>query len=68
VLLAGLLPHPHLAMSVMGITINLHAVAFLTAQGLGGAAATCVAQDLGAGQPQKAIHNTKVSMNPTVSM
>lgn len=61
VLLAGLLPNPHLSMSVMGITINLHAFAFLAAQGLGGAASTCVAQDLGAGQPQQAIRKTKVS-------
>jgi Na+-driven multidrug efflux pump len=61
VLLSGLLPNPHQAMSVMGISINLHAVAFLAAQGVGGAASTCVAQDLGAGQPKQAVHNMKVS-------
>lgn len=60
VLLSGLLPNPHLAMSVMGITINLHAVGFLAAQGLGGAASTCVAQELGTGQPQRAVLHMKV--------
>lgn len=61
VVLSSLLPNPHQATSVMGISINLHAFAFLAAQGVGGAASTCVAQDLGAGRPKQAVHNMKVS-------
>lgn len=62
VLMSGLLPNPHQAMSMVGITINLHAVAFLAAQGLGGAASTCVAQDLGAGRANKVWLTVKVSV------
>lgn len=66
VLLAGLLPDPQHNISMMGITINIHALCFLLAQGIGDATCTRVAQYLGAGRPRRAFLTVKVRL--TVSL
>lgn len=62
VFLAGLLPDPDHAINAMGITVNIHAVCFLVAQGVGDAACTRVAQNLGAGRPHRAWLTVKVRL------
>lgn len=47
VMLSGLLPHPEMTMSMMGITFNVHALCFFAAHGLSGAASTRVGNELG---------------------
>jgi Na+-driven multidrug efflux pump len=48
------------AVSMMGITFNIHALCFFAAHGLSGAASTRVGNELGAGRPRLAWLNTQV--------
>ncbi len=47
-------------MSMMGITFNVHALCFMAAHGLSGAASTRVGNELGAGRPKLAWITTQV--------
>eukprot|EP00798_Chlamydomonas_sp_ICE-L_P010240 gene10240-8157_t len=60
VILSGLLPHPDLTMSMMGITFNIHALCFFAAHGLSGAASTRVGNELG--RPRLAWLNAQVAV------
>ncbi|PNW77624.1 hypothetical protein CHLRE_10g444900v5 [Chlamydomonas reinhardtii] len=62
VMLSGLLPHPEMTMSMMGITFNIHALCFFAAHGLSGGASTRVGNELGASRPRQAWLNTQVSV------
>ncbi|XP_059636265.1 protein DETOXIFICATION 16-like [Cornus florida] len=54
VLLSGLLPNPKLETSVLSISLNTCAMAFMIPLGLGGAVSIRVSNELGAGRPQAA--------------
>jgi len=54
VLLAGALPHPATSLAAAGVLLNVRAGSYMAADGLAGAAAVRVANDLGAGAPRAA--------------
>lgn len=62
VILSGLLPRPELMMSMMGITFNVHALCFMAAHGLSGAASTRIGNELGASRPRLAWLTVQVSV------
>lgn len=70
VVMSGMLPRPEVTMSMMGITFNLHALCFMAAHGLAGAASTRVGNDLGASRPKMAWITAQLSvlMGTTVMM
>ena len=51
---AGYLPHPQVAVAVMGIAFNTHAWCFMFCNGVGAAVGTRVANELGAQNPAAA--------------
>ncbi|XP_048228119.1 protein DETOXIFICATION 16 [Ricinus communis] len=62
VLLSGLLPNPKLETSVLSISLNTCAIAFMIPLGLGGAISTRVSNELGAGQPRAARLAVRVAI------
>ncbi|XP_022734567.1 protein DETOXIFICATION 18-like [Durio zibethinus] len=54
VLLAGLLPNPNVSTSLIAMCVNTEAIAFMFTCGLSAAASTRVANELGAGNPDRA--------------
>ena len=61
-MMSGMLPRPDITMSMMGITFNIHALCFMAAHGLSGAASTRVGNDLGAGRPRQAWVTTQLAV------
>ncbi|XP_020530313.1 protein DETOXIFICATION 16 isoform X1 [Amborella trichopoda] len=54
VILSGLLPNPKLETSVLSISLDIYALAYMIPSGLSGAISTRISNELGARQPQAA--------------
>ncbi|KAK4367952.1 hypothetical protein RND71_011744 [Anisodus tanguticus] len=61
-LLSGLLPNPKLETSVLSICLTISALHFAVPFGLGVGASTRVSNELGSGNPQKALVAVRVAM------
>ncbi|XP_055803172.1 protein DETOXIFICATION 2-like [Solanum dulcamara] len=61
-LLSGLLPNPKLETSVLSICLTISALHFAVPYGLGTGASTRVSNELGSGNPQKALVAVRVAM------
>ncbi|XP_060194374.1 protein DETOXIFICATION 14-like [Lycium barbarum] len=61
-LLSGLLPNPKLETSVLSICLTISALHFAIPFGLGTGASTRVSNELGSGNPQKALVAVRVAM------
>ncbi|KAL3508691.1 hypothetical protein ACH5RR_028092 [Cinchona calisaya] len=62
VLLAGLMPNPEITTSLIAMSVNTEAAAFMIAYGLSAAASTRVSNELGAGNPTQAKHAMLVTL------
>ncbi|KAJ3681396.1 hypothetical protein LUZ60_015885 [Juncus effusus] len=67
ILLSGLLPNPELETSVLSICLTTITTLYSIIYGLGAAASTRVANELGAGNPDRARSAVRVAMFLTVS-
>ncbi|KAM3287083.1 protein DETOXIFICATION 18 [Capsicum chacoense] len=66
VLLAGLMPNSGTTTSVVAMCVNTQAIDYMISYGLSAAASTRVANELGAGNPDKAKHAMVVSLKLSV--
>ncbi|KAH0700355.1 hypothetical protein KY284_014570 [Solanum tuberosum] len=66
-LLSGLLPNPKLETSVLSICLTISALHFALPYGLGTGVSTRVSNELGSGNPQKALVAVRVAMFLAVS-
>ncbi|CAN4117666.1 unnamed protein product [Withania somnifera] len=66
VLLSGLIPNSGTATSVVAMCVNTQNVAYMISYGLSAAASTRVANELGAGNPDKAKHAMFVTLKLSV--
>ncbi|XP_049357387.1 protein DETOXIFICATION 2-like [Solanum verrucosum] len=62
ILLSGLLPNPKLETSVLSICLTISSLHFVIPFGLGVGASTRVSNELGSGNPQKALVAVRVAM------
>ncbi|XP_075097569.1 protein DETOXIFICATION 2-like [Nicotiana tabacum] len=67
ILLSGLLPNPKLETSVLSICLTISALHFSIPFGLGAGASTRVSNELGSGNPQKALVAVRVAMSLAVA-
>ncbi|XP_060214058.1 protein DETOXIFICATION 18-like [Lycium barbarum] len=66
VLFAGLMPNSETTTSLIAISVNTEAIAYMVSYGLSAAASTRVANELGAGNPDKAKHAMVVTLKLSV--
>ncbi|MCD7448874.1 hypothetical protein HAX54_046968 [Datura stramonium] len=66
VLLAGLMPNSETTTSLIAMSVNTEAIAYNISYGLSAAASTRVANELGAGNPNKAKHAMVVTLKLSV--